>query len=218
MRISLYIVLIYLQKQLDILSQTYSLLQRRRRALYLMFLSDGKKKRKTTVQTVAYLERRFWTRPGRKWLTSWSTVNIIWSCACNLNREGWWSNVTMTTTVYQNDFCVERGCKTLWKRYENDSVDGDLFHCGWAFLHLPGLVWMGPGFQFAWLQRLWNICQILQKIPTFHLIAPYSPFLLLHRFGLVCAFACVWRACPGLCVKTLAPIGYHETWLCLSQS
>jgi hypothetical protein len=35
---------------------------------------------------------------------------------------------------------------------------------------------------------------------------------------LVCAFACVWRACPGLCVKKLAPIGYHETWLCLSQS
>ena len=23
--------------------------------------------------------------------------------------------------------------------------------------------------------------------------------------------ACVWRPCPGLCVKTLAPIGYHET-------
>ena len=66
MRISLYIVLIYRQKQLDILSQTYSLLQRRRRALYLMFLSDSKKKRKTTVQTVAYFERRFWTRPGRK--------------------------------------------------------------------------------------------------------------------------------------------------------
>ena len=27
----------------------------------------------------------------------------------------------------------------------------------------------------------------------------------------VCACVCVARACPGLCVKTLAPIGYHET-------
>ena len=43
MMISLYNVLIYLQIQLDIFAQTYSLLQRRRRALYLMFLSDGKK-------------------------------------------------------------------------------------------------------------------------------------------------------------------------------
>ena len=114
----------------------------------------------------------------------------------------------MTTTVYQNNFNVERGCKTFGKRYENDSVDGDHFHCGCAFLHLPGLVWMGPGFQFALLQRLWNICRILQKMPTFHRIAPDSAFLLLHLICLVCVPRV---SCPGLCVKTLAPIGYHET-------
>ena len=91
----------------------------------------------------------------------------------------------MKTIVYLNNFSVELGCKT-----ENDSVDGDHLHCGCAFLHLPGLVWMGPGFKFAGLQRLWNICQILQKIPTFHRTAPDSPFLLLHRTCLVCAFAC----------------------------
>ena len=131
--------------------------------------------------------------PGRKGVTSWSTVNISWSCTCNLNIEAWQSYVTMTTTVYQNNFSVERGCKTFWKRYENNSVDGDHFHCGCAFLHLPQLVWMGPGFQFAWLQSLWNICRILQKMPTFNRIAPDSPFLLLHRICLV------WRVCVYLC-------------------
>ena len=48
MMISLYNVLIYLQKQLNILAHTYLLLQRRRRALYLMFFSDGKKKKHKT--------------------------------------------------------------------------------------------------------------------------------------------------------------------------
>ena len=38
MMISLYNVLLYLQLQLDILSQTYSLVQRRGRALYLLCL------------------------------------------------------------------------------------------------------------------------------------------------------------------------------------
>ena len=40
------------------------------------------------------------------------------------------------------------------------------------------------------LQRLWNICWILQKKTTFHWFAPDSPFLLLHRISLVCACAC----------------------------
>ena len=52
MMISLYNVLLYLQLQLHILSQTYLLVQRRRRALYLLCLSDGKKNAKTPVQTV----------------------------------------------------------------------------------------------------------------------------------------------------------------------
>ena len=138
MMISLYNVLIYLQIQLNILAQTYSLLQRRRRALYLMW-SDGKKTERR--QFKPYLKRRFWTRPGRKGLSGWSTVNINWSHTCNLNREAWRSCVTMTTTVYQNNFSMEGGCKTIRKRYENDSVDGDRFHWGCAFLHLPGLVW-----------------------------------------------------------------------------
>jgi hypothetical protein len=85
---SLYNVLIYLQKQLDILAKTY-----------------------------------FWTRPGQKWLTSWSTVNISWSRPCNLNREAWRSYVTMTTTVYQNNFSVECRCKTF-RTFTRVSVDG----------------------------------------------------------------------------------------------
>ena len=50
----------------------------------------------------------------------------------------------MITTVYQNHFSVERGCKTFRKRYENDSADEDRFHCESAFLYLPGVVWTGP--------------------------------------------------------------------------
>ena len=50
----------------------------------------------------------------------------------------------MTTTVYQNHFSVERGCKTFRKLYENDSVAGDRVHCECTFLYLPGLVWTGP--------------------------------------------------------------------------
>ena len=41
--LSAYNVFLYLQLQLDILSQTYSLVQRRRRALYLLRLSYGEK-------------------------------------------------------------------------------------------------------------------------------------------------------------------------------
>ena len=48
------------------------------------------------------------------------------------------------TTTYQNHFSVLRGCKIFRKLYENDSVDGDRFHCECVFLYLPGLVWTGP--------------------------------------------------------------------------
>ena len=99
--ITLYKVLIYLQKQLDILAQTYSYLQLRRRALYLMFFSDGKKPED-------------------------DSSNRTWSGVSGLDRV------------------------------ENDEPT----NC------------------------------ILQKIPTFHRTAPDSPFLLLHRTCLVCAFAC----------------------------
>ena len=53
----------------------------------------------------------------------------------------------MTTTVNHNNFSVEGGCKTFRKPYENDSVDGERFHCGCVFLYLPGLVWTGPETQ-----------------------------------------------------------------------
>ena len=90
------------------------------------------------------------------------------------------------------------------KHSENDSVNGGLFHCGCAFLHLPGLVWMGPGFKFAGLQRLWNICQILQKNANFSsdcsalAISAASS----NRFG-VCVCVCVARVSWLICVKSL---------------
>jgi hypothetical protein len=59
MMISLYNVLMYLQIQLDILAKTHPLLQHWRRALCLMFLSDGEKPERR--QFKPYLERRFWT-------------------------------------------------------------------------------------------------------------------------------------------------------------
>ena len=78
MRISLYIVLIYLQKQLDILSQTYSLLQRRRRALYLMFLSDGKKKTKDDSSNRRLLGAAFLDKTGSK------MINQLINCEYHL--------------------------------------------------------------------------------------------------------------------------------------
>ena len=40
----------------------------------------------------------------------------------------------MTTTVYQDNFSLEHG--------HSENVRNH-FHCGCAFLQLPGLVWMG---------------------------------------------------------------------------
>ena len=49
------------------------------------------------------------------------------------------------------------------KHSENDSVDGDRFHCGCALLHLPGLVWTGPETQSQ--SRLRRIGKVTRPQP-----------------------------------------------------
>ena len=171
-------VLIYLQKKLDILAQTYSLFWRQSRALYVMFFSDGKKPKRR--QFKPYLERRFSTRPGRKWLTSWSTVNIIWSRACNLNRKARRSSVTMTTTVYQNNFRLERGCKTF-QTFTRISVDGAWISNGLvakAVEHLANttenanfsLEFSGLAISAA-SSNLFGVCVVLSKLIILFILA-----------------------------------------------
>ena len=76
--------------------------------------------------------RRVVKKTTRLFTFGWSH---IFACVilCNfdiviLTERSGRSCVTMTT-VYQNHFSVERGRKTFRKQYENDSVDGDCFHC-----------------------------------------------------------------------------------------